>query len=117
MDFVYNLAANMGRIGFISATGTEVMYNNILINVNMLQASVESKMERFFFSSSACIYPTYHQKDPNVTGLKEEDAYPADPDNFYDWEKLYTEKVCKAYKRDYGFDFFRESLLGVITRN
>lgn len=83
IDYVYNLAANMGGIGFITTVGAEVMHDNVLINANMLQASVENKVKRFFFSSSACVYPTYRQTDPNVTGLKEEDAYPADPDNFY----------------------------------
>jgi len=102
VDCVYNLAANMGGIGFITTVGAEVMYDNVLINANMLQASVENKIKRFFFSSSACVYPTYRQKDPNVTALREEDAYPADPDNFYGWEKLYTEKMCEAYKEDCG---------------
>jgi nucleoside-diphosphate-sugar epimerase len=104
IDFVFNLAANMGGIGFITSVGAEVMYDNVLINVNMLQASVENKVKKFFFSSSACIYPTFRQTDPNVTALKEEDAYPADPDNFYGWEKLYTEKMCEAFKKDYGLD-------------
>jgi len=102
IDYVYNLAANMGGIGFITTIGAEVMYDNVLINANMLQASMENKIKRFFFSSSACVYPTYRQKDPNVTALREEDAYPADPDNFYGWEKLYTEKMCEAYKKDCG---------------
>ncbi len=102
VDYVYNLAANMGGIGFITTVGAEVMYDNVLINANVLQASVENKIKRFFFSSSACVYPTYRQKDPNVTALREEDACPADPDNFYGWEKLYTEKMCEAYKKDYG---------------
>lgn len=104
IDHVYNLAANMGGIGFITTVGAEVMHDNVLINSNMLQASVENKIKRFFFSSSACVYPTYRQTDPNVTSLKEKDAYPADPDNFYGWEKLYTEKMCEAYKKDYGLD-------------
>jgi nucleoside-diphosphate-sugar epimerase len=104
IDYVYNLAANMGGIGFITAVGADVMHDNVLINSNMLQASVENKVKRFFFSSSACVYPTYRQTDPDVTGLKEEGAYPADPDNFYGWEKLYTEKMCEAYKKDYGLD-------------
>jgi len=104
IDYVYNLAANMGGIGFITTVGAEVMYDNVLINANMLQASVENKIKRFFFSSSACIYPTFRQTDPNVTALKEDDAYPADPDNFYGWEKLYTEKMCEAFKKDYGLD-------------
>ncbi len=104
IDYVYDLAANMGGIGFITTVGADVMHDNVLINSNMLQASVQNKIKRFLFSSSACVYPAYRQKDPNVTALKEEDAYPADPDNFYGWEKLYTEKMCKAYKKDYGLD-------------
>jgi len=104
IDYVYNLAANMGGIGFITEVGAEVMYDNVLINANMLQASVENRVKRFLFSSSACIYPTFRQTDPNVTALKEDDAYPADPDNFYGWEKLYTEKMCEAFKKDYGLD-------------
>jgi len=104
MDKVYNLAANMGGIGFITEIGAEIMHDNLLINTYMLEASLRNKVKRYLFSSSACIYPTYKQKTPNVEGLKEEDAYPADPDNFYGWEKLTTEKVCEAYKRDYGLD-------------
>ena len=104
IDKVYNLAANMGGIGFITAVGAEVMHDNILINTYMLEASRQNKVKRYLFSSSACVYPTYRQKTPNVKGLKEEDAYPADPDNFYGWEKLYTEKMCEAYQRDHGLD-------------
>lgn len=104
IDYVYNLAANMGGIGFITAVGAEVMYDNVLINANMLQASVENKVKRFFYSSSACAYPTYRQTDADVTPLKEEDAYPAAPDSFYGWEKLYSEKMCEAYQKDYGLE-------------
>jgi len=104
MDKVYNFAANMGGIGFITTIGAEVMHDNILINTCMLEASRQNKVKRFLFSSSACIYPTYKQVNPNVKGLREEDAYPAEPDNFYGWEKLFTEKMCEAYQRDYGMD-------------
>ena len=104
IDSVYNLAANMGGIGFITTVGAEVMHDNVLINTYMLEASRQNKVERFLFTSSACVYPTYKQKTPNVKGLKEEDAYPADPDNFYGWEKLFTEKMCEAYQRDHGLD-------------
>lgn len=104
MDKVYNLAANMGGIGFITEVGAEVMYDNTLINTHMLEACRRNKIKRYFFSSSACVYPTYRQKDSNVKGLKEEDAYPADPDNFYGWEKLLAEKMCEAYQRDYGLN-------------
>jgi nucleoside-diphosphate-sugar epimerase len=104
MDEVYNLAANMGGIGFITAVGAEVMHDNVLINAHMLEAARQNDVKRFLFSSSACVYPTYRQTEPDLKGLKEEDAYPADPDNFYGWEKLYTEKTCEAYQRDYEMD-------------
>ena len=104
IDKVYNLAANMGGIGFITEIGAEVMHDNILINTFMLEASRQNKVKRYLFTSSACVYPTYRQKDPKIKGLKEEDACPSDPDNFYGWEKLFTEKMCEAYQRDYGLD-------------
>jgi GDP-D-mannose 3',5'-epimerase len=104
IDKVYNLAANMGGIGFITEVGAEVMHDNTLINTYMLEASRQNKVKRYLFTSSACVYPTYRQTDPNVKGLREEDAYPADPDNFYGWEKLYTEKMCEAYQRDHKMD-------------
>lgn len=102
IDKVYNLAANMGGIGFITEIGAEVMHDNVLINTHMLEASKQNNVKRYLFSSSACIYPTYKQNTPENEGLKEEDAYPADPDNFYGWEKLYSEKMCEAYHRDYN---------------
>jgi GDP-D-mannose 3',5'-epimerase len=104
IDKVYNLAANMGGIGFITEVAADVMKDNVLINTHMLEADRQNGVKRFLFSSSACVYPTYRQTNSNVTGLKEEDAYPADPDNFYGWEKLYTEKTCEAYQRDYKMD-------------
>jgi GDP-D-mannose 3', 5'-epimerase len=104
IDTVYNLAANMGGIGFITEVGAEVMHDNTLINTFMLEASRQNKVKRYLYTSSACVYPTYRQTDPNVKGLREEDAYPADPDSFYGWEKLYTEKMCEAYQRDYKMD-------------
>jgi len=104
IDKVYNFSANMGGIGFITAVGAEVMHDNVLINTHLLEAARQNAVKRFLFSSSACVYPTYKQTSPEVKGLREEDAYPADPDNFYGWEKLFTEKVCEAYQRDYGMD-------------
>lgn len=104
MDKVYNLAANMGGIGFITKVGADVMRDNSLMNTYLLEACRRNKTKRYFYSSSACVYPTYRQTDPDVKGLKEDDAYPADPDNFYGWEKLLAEKVCEAYHRDYGLD-------------
>ncbi len=104
IDYVFNLAANMGGIGFITSVGADVMKDNVLINVNMLRASVENGVRRFFFSSSACVYPQYKQKETDVIPLKEEDAIPADPDSYYGWEKLYTEKMCEAFSKDYGLE-------------
>lgn len=104
IDKVYNLAANMGGIGFITAVGADVMHDNVLINTYMIEAARRNNVKRYLYTSSACIYPTYRQTDPDIKGLREEDAYPADPDNFYGWEKLFTEKMCEAYQRDHGFD-------------
>ena len=104
IDKVYTLAATMGGIGFITAVKADVMRDNVLINVNMAEASRLAEVKRLFFSSSACVYPTFKQGNPEVTALKESDADPADPDNEYGWEKLYSERVYKAYQQDYGLD-------------
>jgi len=101
---VYNLACNMGGIGFIETVHAEVVHDNLLISMHMLEASRINKVKRFFFSSSACIYPTYKQKVARNISLREEDAYPADCDNEYGWEKLITERQCKNYYTDYGFE-------------
>jgi len=101
---VYTFAANMGGIGFIQNTGhdAEIMRDNVLINTHVLDAAREEGVERLFYSSSACVYPTFKQEETDIQGLKECEAVPADPDNDYGWEKLYTEILCKAYARDYG---------------
>ncbi len=104
IDEVYNLAANMGGIGFITQVKAEIMRDNVLINTHMLEASRVNKIKKFFFSSSACIYPTFKQQKPNIAGLKESDAYPANPDNEYGWEKLFTERLCIDYCLDYGLE-------------
>jgi len=104
MDYVYQFAADMGGIGYITRIGADIMHNSVLININMLQAAVENRVKRYFWSSSACVYPEYKQLDSDVPSLKEEDAEPAAPDQFYGWEKLFTEKMCEAYKRDYGIE-------------
>jgi len=103
-DYVFQLAANMGGIGYITAVGADIMRDNILINTNMLQTALENKVGGYFYSSSACVYPEYKQKDAAVTPLKEADAIPAEPDQFYGWEKLVTEKMCEAYQKDYGMN-------------
>lgn len=104
IDKVYNFAANMGGIGFITSVFADVMHDNVLINTFMLEASVRNKVKRFLFSSSACVYANYKQTTPDVPGLKEEDAYPADPNEPYGWEKLFTEETMKSYQKDYGLD-------------
>lgn len=104
VDEVYNLAANMGGIGFITQMKAEVMRDNVLISTHMLESARVNKVKKFFFSSSACIYPTYKQERPDIAGLKESDAYPADPDNEYGWEKLFTERLCKDYFLEYGLE-------------
>jgi nucleoside-diphosphate-sugar epimerase len=104
IDDVYNLAANMGGIGFITQVKAEVMRDNALINTHMLEASRVNGVKKYFFSSSACVYPTYKQASPDIAGLKESDAYPADPDNEYGWEKLFTERLCNDYYEDYGLE-------------
>jgi len=94
----------MGGIGYITEVKADVMRNNVLINANMAEASRQNKVKRLFFSSSACVYPTFKQTDPNVTALKESDAYPSDPDNEYGWEKIFSERLYQNYYQDYGLD-------------
>lgn len=103
VDEVYHLAADMGGIGYITASHAAVASNNTRINVHMLEAARLAKVKSFLFSSTACVYPQYLQKNPDVTPLKEEHAYPADPEEGYGWEKLYMEKLCQYYTHDYKF--------------
>ena len=103
IDQVYNLAADMGGIGYITANHADISRNNTLINTHMLEASRANGARRFLFSSSACVYPQYKQNHADVTPLKEADAIPADPEPGYGWEKLFAEELCRYYKRDYGF--------------
>jgi nucleoside-diphosphate-sugar epimerase len=104
IDAVFNLAADMGGIGFITANHADIARNNVLINVHMLEASRLQGVSRFLFSSSACIYPQSKQCDAEVTALREEDAFPADPEPGYGWEKLYTEMLCRYFRQDYTLD-------------
>ncbi len=104
IDQVYNLAADMGGIGYITANHADISRNNILINTHMLDASRLNGVSRFLFSSSACVYPQYKQKDADVTPLKESDAIPADPEPGYGWEKLFAEELCRYYRKDYGME-------------
>ncbi|MFC1992479.1 NAD-dependent epimerase/dehydratase family protein [Chloroflexota bacterium] len=104
IDNVYNFAANMGGIGYITSVFADVAHDNTLINSHMLEASVKNGVKKLFFSSSACVYPIYKQTEPEVAGLKEDDAYPADPNEAYGWEKLFAEEMVKAYHKDYGLE-------------
>lgn len=104
IDKVYQLAADMGGMQFIGNVHADVMRNSGLINQNMAEACRLNKVKRLFFSSSACIYPQYKQKAPEITPLKESDAYPADPDPAYGWEKLFSENLYEAYEKDYGLE-------------
>src|SRR3982751_6345922 len=101
MDIVYNLAADMGGMGFIENNKALCMLS-VLINTHLLMASKAAGIERFFFASSACVYAADKQTDPNVTALKEEDAYPAMPEDGYGWEKLFSERMCRHFREDYG---------------
>lgn len=104
MDHVYALAADMGGMGFISSHHAQILHNNILINVHTLDAARENGVTRYLYTSSACVYPEYKQLDANVTPLKESDAYPAEPQDAYGWEKLITERLCEHYLEDYGME-------------
>jgi GDP-D-mannose 3', 5'-epimerase len=104
IDQVYNLAADMGGIGYITSSHAEIAKNNVLINAHMLEAARFDAVTRFLFSSSACVYAGYKQNLVDVTPLREEDAYPADPEPGYGWEKLFTEELCRYYQRDHRLD-------------
>jgi nucleoside-diphosphate-sugar epimerase len=104
VDEVYALAADMGGMGFISSHHAEILHNNILINTHTLEAAQASRVQRYLFTSSACVYPEYRQNDARVTPLKEEDAYPAQPQDAYGWEKLVTERLCIHYREEYGIE-------------
>ncbi len=104
VEEIYHLGADMGGIGYITTFHATVARNNALINLNMLDAARLNGVKRLLFSSSACVYPQSLQKRPDVTPLREEDAYPADPEEGYGWEKLFMEKLCQYYHEDYGLE-------------
>jgi len=104
VDEVYNLAANMGGIGFIESNKAVIMHDNVLINIHMLEAARLNGSARYLYTSSACVYPGYLQDKPDVTPLAEEHAYPADPEDGYGWEKLFSERQCRHYREDYGLE-------------
>jgi nucleoside-diphosphate-sugar epimerase len=102
IEEVYALAANMGGIGFIESHKGEIVRDNTLINLHTIEAARESGVKRFLYTSSACIYPAYLQKAADVTPLREEQAYPADAEDGYGWEKIYMERVARHYREDFG---------------
>ena len=104
VEEVYGLAANMGGIGFIETHKAEIVRDSTLMNMHSIEAARQNGVNRYLFTSSACIYPGHLQKDADVTPLKEEDAYPADAEDGYGWEKLYMERVCRHYREDYGLE-------------
>src|ERR1700693_5026235 len=101
MDAVFQLAADMGGMGFIENNRALCMLS-VLTNTHMLMAAREAGVERFFYSSSACVYNGDKQKNPEVVALKEEDAYPAMPEDGYGWEKLFSERMCRHFEEDFG---------------
>ncbi len=103
IEFVYNMACNMGGMGFIENNKAECMLS-VLINTNMLRACLKNNIKKYFFSSSACVYNASKQTKTFVEGLKETDAYPADPEDGYGWEKLFSERMCRHFSEDFGLD-------------
>lgn len=103
-DDVYALAADMGGMGFISSHHAQILYTNALISFQTLEAARINGVQRYLYTSSACVYPEYLQEDANVQPLKEEDAYPAQPQDAYGWEKLISERLCVHYHEDYGLE-------------
>ncbi len=104
IEEVYALAADMGGMGFISSHHAQILYNNSLINLHTLEAARENGVKRYLYTSSACIYPEFLQEETDVKPLKEEDAYPAFPQDAYGWEKLVSERLCHHYREDYGIE-------------
>tara|TARA_B100001287_G_C22645214_1_gene512307 strand:+ start:380 stop:1333 length:954 start_codon:yes stop_codon:yes gene_type:complete len=106
IDIVYQLAADMGGAGFVFSgeNDADIMHNSALINLNVIETAYGSNVERIFYSSSACMYPEYNQLDPDNPLCKEDSAYPAAPDSEYGWEKLFSERLYLAFKRNYDVD-------------
>ena len=104
IDEAYLLAADMGGMGFIATHHAQILHNNALINLHSLEAARRQHVQRLLYTSSACVYPEYRQLDADVAPLKEEEAYPAQPQDAYGWEKLLTERLCLHYAQDYGLE-------------
>ena len=103
IDFIYNMACNMGGMGFIETNKAECMLS-VLINTNLLRSCLINKVKKYFFSSTACVYNASKQVNPFINGLKESDAYPAMPEDGYGWEKLFSERMCRHFNEDYGLE-------------
>jgi len=104
IDEVYGLAANMGGIGFIENNKGVIVRDNTLINLQTIEAARLNQVKRYLYSSSACVYPGYRQAATDISPLREEDAYPADAEDGYGWEKLYMERICRHYLEDFGLE-------------
>lgn len=104
IEEVYHLAADMGGIGYITSSHAAIARNNTLINIHMLETARVNGVKKLLFSSSACVYPQYLQRTPDVAPLKEEDAWPAEPEEGYGLEKLYMEKLCQYFREEYGLE-------------
>ena len=104
IDEVYALAADMGGMGFISSNHARIFHNNSLINIHTLEAARVNGIKRYLYTSSACVYPEYRQMETNIAPLKEEEAYPAQPQDAYGWEKLVAERLCLHYCEEYGLE-------------
>ena len=103
VEYVYNMACNMGGMGFIENNKAECMLS-VLINTNLLRSCIKKDVKKYFFSSSACVYNGSKQSSTFVEGLKEEDAYPAMPEDGYGWEKLFSERMCRHFYEDFGLE-------------
>jgi GDP-D-mannose 3',5'-epimerase len=104
VEEVYALAADMGGMGFISAHHAQILHSNTLINFHTIEAARLNGVKRYLYTSSACVYPEYRQNETAVTPLREDDVYPAQPQDAYGWEKLLTERLCLHYREDYGLE-------------
>ncbi len=104
VDEVYGLAADMGGMGFISSHHAEILRNNLLMSTHMLEAARQNGVGRYLFTSSACVYPEYRQLEADVVPLREDDAYPAQPQDAYGWEKLVTERLCQHFGEEFDME-------------
>jgi nucleoside-diphosphate-sugar epimerase len=104
VNTVYALAADMGGMGYISSNHARILHNNSLINLHTLEAARVNEVRKYLFTSSACVYPEYRQQRTDVAPLREPEAYPAEPQDAYGWEKLITEQLCTHYRHDYGME-------------